>query len=175
MRDEALHFAQIARKRHVRLKDLARWNRMSAKGKVKEWLASYKKMFGTDAKPLHAGNASAHGLTAETLDWCLERGLIDEKQHWCGIHLRWLYTLRYGAPGIRALDLNEVDGLEIQQDDPKWRELREAEYHTAMQKLSHYGFEQALTSICIYNERPHPMMLIRLRDGLECLVKHWKR
>lgn len=58
------------------------------------------------------------GETTETLDLCLERGIITHRQHWSGIHLRWLYTLRYGAPGIRAVDPAHVRGLDLKLDDP---------------------------------------------------------
>ena len=59
------------------------------------------------------------GETTETLDLCLERGLITPQQHWCGIHLRWLYTLRYGAPGVRSIDPTHTKGIEIKTDDPQ--------------------------------------------------------
>src|SRR5271154_1852352 len=79
------------------------------------------------------------GETAESLDLCLERGIITRQQHWCGIHLRWLYTLRYGAPGVRAVDPTHLGGTEISLDDPEWRSAREKEYHDAMKKLTDSG------------------------------------
>ena len=42
----------------------------------------------------------ALGVTREPIDLCLERNLITPDHHWCSLHLRWLYTLRYGAPAI---------------------------------------------------------------------------
>ena len=127
------------------------------------------------------------GETAEALDLCLEKGIITPEQHWCGTHLRWLYTLRYGAPGIRAMDLNHVSGLEIKADDPNWRQMREAEYHHSFTLITKRGYGPLLTNICIYNERPaflqsprknmrqNSAEIEKLRDGLELLVKHWKR
>lgn len=131
------------------------------------------------------------GETAETLDLCLERGIITREQHWCGIHLRWLYTLRHGAPSIRAVDPTHLGGIESKPDDPEWRAAREKEYHDAMKKITHSGHAQALMNICVYNERPRFLSLNRpvtqkrhleisaslenLRDGFEVLVKHWKR
>ncbi len=126
----------------------------------------------------------------ETLDLCLEREIITHQQHWCGIHLRWLYTLRYGAPGIRALDPTHLGGIEISIDDPEWRNAREKEYHEAMSKLSDSGHALLLVNICIHNERPKflhaqkldvPMLHIdrvhtisHLCDGLDILVDHWE-
>lgn len=117
----------------------------------------------------------AHGETAEALDICLQKGIIDEQQHWCGIHLRWLYTLRYGAPGVRALDPNHIIGVEVKTDDPTWREAREAEYHEAVSRLNKRGVGRILTNICIHNERPDPEMVHKMQDGLDLLVRHWKR
>ncbi len=122
--------------------------------------------------------------TAETLDLCLGKGLISLQQHWCGIHFRWLYTLRYGAPSVRALDLLHVDGIDIPNDDPSWRESREAEYHEAALALANWGYLRLLTNICVHNQRPDFLKsrnvsdyktLAELRDGLDILVTHWRR
>ena len=127
------------------------------------------------------------GETAETLDLCLERGLIDAQQHWCGIHLRWLYTLRYGAPGIRAIDPTHAKGIEIKMDDPQWRAEREKEYHEAINKITLSGHIILLVNVCVYNERPKFLNTIRgdalesaetiarLRAGLDVLAKLWRR
>lgn len=125
--------------------------------------------------------------TMEALDLCLEKALITPEQHWCGIHLRWLYTLRYGAPGLRALDPTHVDGMELECDDPEWRVRREAEYHEALGKITAQGCAATLMNLCVHNERPgflrnarrniirNSIELEKFRDGLELLVKHWKR
>lgn len=129
----------------------------------------------------------ARGETQEALDLCLAKGLITEQQHWCGIHLRWLYTLRYGAPGVRALDVNHVSGMELQEDDPLWRAAREAEFHEAVQCLQQQGCANLLMDICVHHSRPlflsgscrgsisAAKSLMQFRDGLELLTKHWKR
>lgn len=126
------------------------------------------------------------GETAEALDLCLERGVITREQHWCGIHLRWLYTLRHGAPGTRAIDLSHIAGLELQSDDPEWRHAREKEYNDAMRKLADSGHALLVMNICLYNERPKFLessprrsaagsTLLKFRDGLDILVQHWHR
>ena len=125
------------------------------------------------------------GETAETLDLCLKRGLITEEQHWCGIHLRWLYTLRYGAPGIRAIDPTHARGMEVKPDDPQWRAQREREYHEAIRTLG--GHALLLMNVCVYNERPaflnaalyekeaSPALIGRLCMGLDILCGLWGR
>jgi hypothetical protein len=131
-----------------------------------------------------------HGETAEALDLCLERRIISREQHWCGVHLRWLYTLRHGAPGVRAIDTTHISGLETRVDDPEWRSAREKEYHEAMKKLTASGHALMIANLCIYNIRPkflavkkpatsNPFgqadMVAILRDGLDVLVSLWKR
>ncbi|NBO18714.1 MAG: hypothetical protein EBV03_05685 [Proteobacteria bacterium] len=130
------------------------------------------------------------GQTSESLDLCLERGLITPQQHWCGIHLRWLYTLRHGAPSLRALNPAHLGGALPRSDDPHWRTEREQEYRDAVQALSMGGNVALVVNLCVYNERPkfletpprisqkqqavNTENLRRTRDGLDVLVKLWR-
>lgn len=132
-----------------------------------------------------------NGETAEIIDLCLERELITQHQHWCGIHLRWLYTLRHGTPTIRAIDPLHLGGIEIKESDPAWYELREKEFREAYGLLSRTGHAQLVSNICIYNECPSfflpgnapsygqsllaTELLNHLRNGLDILVAHWQR
>lgn len=135
------------------------------------------------------------GETMEALDLCLERRLISPQQHWCGIHLRWLYTLRHGAPGVRTLDPTHLGGCEIKNDDPTWRAARELEYNEALNLLAKSGHALLVMNLCIYNERPaflkhhtgrpakallsnaasNSAAACKLCDGLDVLVRHWRR
>ena len=131
------------------------------------------------------------GVTSEALDLCLERGIITPGQHWCGIHLRWLYTLKYGAPTTRALDTTHLGGMEIRPDNAEWRAAREKEYYEAARKLAHAGYISSVINLCIFNERPKFLSLHKplnekaatdllkiideIRSGLEMLCKHWGR
>lgn len=136
----------------------------------------------------------AHGLTCEPIDLCLERQLISEAQHRSGLHLRWLYTLRYGAPSLttRYADRDSRGGA---QDDPQWRSLRELEYHEASRLLKAHQRYEPVMRLAIFNERPAflspqlrtqawkvPALAERLhnehcqlREGLELLVELWRR
>lgn len=135
------------------------------------------------------------GLTAEPLDRCLERRIIDEDQHWCGMHLRWLYTLRYGVPGVSSLALDDAQRGLATEDDPLWRAAREEEFHEAANLLKEKRRYHPLVQLCIHNEVPlflstpfaqqafdrpdradameRDIMIIR--DGLDILVQHWGR
>lgn len=114
------------------------------------------------------------GVTSETLDAMLERGVITQQQHWCGIHLRWLYTLRFGAPGVRAIDPMHFGGVEVKADDPEWRTLREAEYNEALALLKP-RLANVLLAVAVFNERIRNRHVDRLREGLHMLGKHWQR
>lgn len=128
------------------------------------------------------------GATMEALDLCLARQLITPRQHWCSIHLRWLYTLRHGAPTVRAIDPTHLGGQEIKTDDPQWRAARELEYHEAINMLAMAGYAMSIMNLCIYNERPsflkRPENFLRkekkapleaITTGLDMLDRHWRR
>ncbi len=126
----------------------------------------------------------ALGETIEALDLCLERGLITQAQHWCGIHLRWLYTLRYGAPSVRTIDPTHLGGAEIKTDDPTWRMAREIEYNEAIGLLAASGHALLIINLCVYNERPiflrgastqSENSLFAVREGLDALTRLWRK
>jgi hypothetical protein len=131
------------------------------------------------------------GENAEAIDMLLQRDWISMQQHWCGIHLRWLYTLRFGAPGVRAVDPAHMGGTEIQNTDPQWRAEREQEYLHAMHALVAKGADRVVKTVCIYNELPAGLAGIgvpaskqsldfapamhSLRSGLDILQSIWQR
>lgn len=129
--------------------------------------------------------------TDEALDLCLARGLITQEQHWCGIHFRWLYTLRYGAPGVRAVDPAHYGGRDIAMENPQWRKEREIEYRDAVEQLQKTGKVAAILQLCVFNQRPDFMnrldfkhmpslserehLLVQFQEGLDALVQLWCR
>jgi hypothetical protein len=137
----------------------------------------------------------ALGLTAEPIDRCLERQLITPAQHWCGLHLRWLYTIRYGAPIVTTRYAADSDLAPRADDDPQWRNEREREYAEARIILRERQFYEPVMRLCIYNESPvflsdalrkqawqQPALAKRLEHahrtvcaGLDLLAVHWKR
>lgn len=137
----------------------------------------------------------AHGVTAEPIDRCYEKQIITKTHHWCGLHLRWLYTVRYGAPSLTTHYDWERDSAPRTADDPNWRRQREAEYHEATALLRTRLHYEPVMRLCVYNELPAflaPTLLARawdepamaerlshaqqrLRDGLDILAIHWKR
>lgn len=130
-------------------------------------------------------------LTIEPIDLCLERNIITPAQHWCGVHLRWLYTLRYGVPNVRAIDPTHFGGMELKEDDPAWRVAREQEFHEAMQLLSKKQAVDMVMNVCVYNERPDFLRhtnifsygrakrnerdILILNEGLCALVEFWQQ
>lgn len=94
------------------------------------------------------------GLTREPLDLCLEKGLITPDQHWCGLHLRWLYTLRYGAPGISCRPLHLDDSRPIRTEDAQWRLAREQEYKEALALLTRDRTYESVMGLCVFHDTP---------------------
>ena len=137
----------------------------------------------------------ALGLTAEPIDRCLERGHITQAQHWCGLHLRWLYTVRYGAPVVTTRYRQAEDMPPRADDNPDWRRERELEYAEARAILKEREFYEPVMRLCVYNESPvflseslrqrawndpataHRLAAAhsQLQSGLDLLVTHWKR
>ncbi len=93
----------------------------------------------------------ARGETSEAIDLCLERRLISPAEHWCGIHLRWLHTLRHGAPGVSALALTDGSKTILHEADEVWQREREEEYRIAMELLKQRQASMIVADICIYN------------------------
>lgn len=132
----------------------------------------------------------AAGLTAEPLDICLARGILSVDQHWCGIHLRWLYTLRFGAPVAQAAARADCPLTDPRLADPLWRAAREAEYQEGLQRLGR-RFTSPVLSLCVHNEWPHFLRpsreysrmtaslrlkeLEQVREGLDRLRSLWCR
>ena len=89
---------------------------------------------------------------------------------------------------MRAVDPLHLGGLEPKMEDPLWRAAREKEYQDALSLLADSGHAIALMNLCVYNERPKFLdgpknfgvkdraeSLAQVREGLDRLVKLWKR
>lgn len=124
-------------------------------------------------------------LTSEIIDIYLEKRIISQKQHWCCIHLRWLYTLKYGSPNVKAVDPAYPGGVDIATDDPEWRSLREEELRIALEMLKKVGFDQLILDMAVYNiplglentkknnNMEKYMLYNNLHDALEILTNLW--
>jgi len=134
-------------------------------------------------------------LTAEPIDLCLEKRFITVEQHWSGLHLRWLYTVRYGAPSLTTIYADrDAPARPPAAESDDWRILREREYHEAAHLLKQSSRYQCVMGLAVFNERPaflspklvaraaqHPALatelersLTRLREGLDLLAYHWR-
>lgn len=128
------------------------------------------------------------GITAEPLDLAYAKGIIDRDQHWCGIHFRWLYTIRYGLPTVRAVDVSEPQGISLTECDEEWKESREIEYRSAADVLQKTHHLQSIMNFVIYGIRPAFLLprsndlkidrnaehsLNNIKSGLDELKKLW--
>lgn len=110
------------------------------------------------------------GETAEPIDLYYERGFIDRKQHRVGVHFRWLFTVLYGAPGVKATDMSGICSYQPKHNDPKFIEECQNRYTTAINALGSARCAKQMLNFCIYNEREEVPIL---REGLDVLVKLW--
>ena len=127
----------------------------------------------------------AYRFTTEPIDLCLERGLLSQAQHWCAIHLRWLYTIRYGTPDVHAIDPTHLGGVEIRTNDPDWQASREQELAEALNHLQAIRAHSILLRLCVHNELlsflktgtvcAEEYELYKLREGLDLLRTLWMR
>jgi hypothetical protein len=116
--------------------------------------------------------------TIEPLDLLLQKSLISNEQHSAGIHLRWLYTLKMGAPNISASNLDEFYGRELRQEDDNWRESREAEYNCAVEILQNCCSFKPVMDIAVFGVQKLPLQssdLAKIREGLSLLCKTWQK
>lgn len=149
---------------------------------------------GPDLGTAELRRKQAAGFTAEPIDLLLSRALISEDQHWCGLHLRWLYTLRYGAPSLTSRYLADQGMPTTPQACEQWRAGREREYHDACTLLRERQRYDCVLRLSVFNELPvflNPLLQERaftqpalatkllashqrLREGLDLLVAHWR-
>ncbi len=136
------------------------------------------------------------GITSEAIDLCLARSIINSDQHWCGMHLRWLHTLRFGVADAKtsyATHFRETGGVSPREDS--WTDEREQEYGAAIDLLKSSSTLLPVMKICVYNEKPaflYPPLTMSakewrmhvltfesnitpLREGLDGLVRIWIR
>ncbi len=128
-------------------------------------------------------------INREPIDICHEKGLISDDQHRAAIHFRWLYSLRFGAPGVSATDYDRMSGRQLRDNDPKWQEEREREYAMAVEKLRMCGALKIVLNLAVFNHVPRYMPrgrisrkdyihhnlneIVKLQEGLDILARHW--
>jgi len=129
----------------------------------------------------------AKGLTREPIDICKDKEIISPEQYSSALHFRWLYTLRFGAPGVSAINLDAYYGREIGTNDEAWQAEREKEYAMAVEKLRQAGALKIVMNITVFNHMPrflkqvalfsesqarqNTLELTKFRDGLDVLAK----
>lgn len=94
------------------------------------------------------------GHTMEALDICLNRNLISDEAHRAGLHLRWLYSLRFGTPTIRAYDHSNLGGRALRKEHDPWRARREQEYEQAITQLKQINAAIMVSNVAIFNRFP---------------------
>jgi hypothetical protein len=123
------------------------------------------------------------GLTAEPIDRYLSQSIITQQQHWCALHFRWLYTLRFGVPTIQALDPNHVSGMRHKIMHWEWQQEREQEWRSVQEQLANRKLYIILLNIVVFNrdllglhcgrKDKTRQLQDRLLDALSVLEEAW--
>lgn len=111
-------------------------------------------------------------LTTEVIDLLLEKQLISAEQHWCALHFRWLYTLRYGAPTPQSLDPARIKGIQHSPLYLEWQQEREQEWRIATHLLSSCKALPVVENCAVYNQFQSADINI-LNKGLSELSAAW--
>lgn len=116
--------------------------------------------------------------TEEQIDQLLREGIISPEMHRSALRFRWLYTLRFGCPGVRALDLSDHPSAGIYSRDEDWKKQREDEYRDVAQHLAQAGIFRTILQVAVFDHRP-PLTPANwqhsLRHALLILQRFWNR
>ena len=130
------------------------------------------------------------GHTKEAIDICYDREIINQPEYRAALHFRWLYTVRFGAPDVSAVDLDGYMGKDVSQyTDDFWHEQREKEYAMATERLRSDGALKIIMNVVIFNYFPRFLTginatspsqvaqnekeIIKLSEGLAELAELW--
>lgn len=114
----------------------------------------------------------AQSLTTEPLDLCLQRNLISVEQHNAGIRLRWLYTLRFGAPTISAYQPENPGASCFRQDSEEWLHARYREYEHHIRELTRIQARRLILNVCVFHQMPRFLKPIHQLTASENLLRH---
>lgn len=114
------------------------------------------------------------GLTQEPIDVYLQRGWIEEAQHHAARRFAWLYRLRHGKTWVSALNIADDVGAPMKEEDVRWDEKREKEYHRMVEELRKERALELVVKVTAFGE---PILWQQGRRGekarveLECLQR----
>lgn len=115
----------------------------------------------------------ALGLTQEPLDLCLRHELITPEQHAAGIHLRWLFTVCFGVPQARSLDLME-NRSSPRETTEEWLKKREQDYTSAVKLFTARAMKKTVLDCCVYGKQPEFVTVVpgKHRPRIKILKNH---
>ena len=117
----------------------------------------------------------AAGITQEPVDQWLAQGRLSADMHHCALHFRWLYTLRFGSPSIKALNPGEYLGCEHRPCSSSWDQAREEEYRLAAAALESAHCLESVLEMTVFNRAPASVTSReKLLYGLSLLVSLWR-
>lgn len=127
-------------------------------------------------------------LTDEPLDLCLEKKIITEDEHKVGIHLRWLYSIKFGIQNVTTRPKFIIDDDFSPVRDEMWLTRKNFEYRKAVDGLISAGCLKDVMNLCIFGKSPSFLYQSqrtlrynrkkfeeynRIKTGLKTLVRLW--
>lgn len=95
------------------------------------------------------------GHTAEPLDKCLKRGLINITEHRAGMHLRWLYTVCVGIPTPKTLNPTAEIGRSTKSaNDSNWLQKQNQKYKESLAVLEKAHALDSVLNCCVFMQHP---------------------
>jgi hypothetical protein len=103
-------------------------------------------------------------ITTESLDLCLHKKIITPIEHASGMKLRWIYTLRFGAPSVQSKSL-QMKLYTNKEYDEKFLQHAQKKYRNIMEILKEAQTHRIVTNICVFNEFPQFLASHKFRDS----------
>jgi hypothetical protein len=123
------------------------------------------------------GNVSAKKkiiVSLEPLDVYFKNKIISEDEHQSGMRLRWLYTLRYGAPTLQT-KLLQQQGFESKYNDEEWLMKKQQQYRFIIGELQKSDLAKIVLGVCVFNEAVNKFNQLKFCYGMQILQKTFQR
>ena len=113
-------------------------------------------------------------VTSEPLDIYFKDKIISEDEHQSGMRLRWLYTLRYGAPTLQT-KLIQQQGFESKYNDEKWLVNKQQQYRFILGELQKSKVAKIVLGVCVFNEAVNKLNQLKFCYGMQILQKTFQK
>jgi hypothetical protein len=137
---------------------------------------------GRPKKIISKLNKSKNQGIVESLDLCLQKKIITSIEHASAMKLRWIYTLRFGAPTLQS-KLKLIDSYSAKNYDEQLLQDLQKKYRNVIAGLRAIYAHKIVMDVCIFNEFPTFLIVSNLESrlqekflqGMELLTKEFSK